>query len=93
MSFLLVLMLAVSTRCIPGLWAICLTSTGGGVTAIGAMALEVSITRSGEKEVVERKVCSWRREGQRMRTQKHRNTSPDPTLYINSNATGVRLHT
>lgn len=69
MSFLFVLMLAVSTRCIPGRVAICLTSTGGGVTAIGAIVLEDGVTSTGEDEVLQGKycvagevLCSWGRE-------------------------------
>jgi hypothetical protein len=90
MSFLLVLILAVSTRCIPGRCIICLTSTGGGVTAIGAMILEESITRLERLRKWKGTVQLAQRRTENGNTEKHHQI---PTIYMDSNATGVRLHT
>ena len=54
MIFLLVLILAVSTRCIPGRCTIFLTSTGGGVTAMGAMLdnVHAEISKTGQERLI-----------------------------------------
>lgn len=96
MIFLLVAMLAVSTRRIPGRCTICLASTGGGVIATGAMTVGVQNVGCTAGKLGSRVVKIKRRAGTTSTQGGGSNKEEEDsarTAHMLYNATDVRLHT